>query len=341
MAAHGPVRHVSFHFGSALLAVSLLCAIAAFCAPSIGSMATVSLALPALAALFFVVGFSWKVARWMRAPIAFRIALTTGQHRGLASTAPDRFRAPHAAWEVLVRVLLDVVLFRPLLRATPSVHLHGRGLSTHSGRLLWLFAVVFHGSLAVIVLRHLRLFLSPVPGFVSWLQSVDSASDLFIPKLHVTSVLVLVALSLLLARRLVLVRLRYISVAADYFPLLLLLGIAVTGVWMRHVTRTDVADVKALITSVAGFSFALSGPLDTLLVVHVFLVCALLVYFPLSKLMHVSGAFMSPTLTLAANSRATRHLNVNNPQVETLHYSDYEATFRDRMIEAGIPVEEP
>ena len=304
-------------------------------------MATIALALPALAALFFVAGFSWKVARWMRAPIAFRIALTTGQHRGLASTAPDRFRAPHAAWEVLVRVLLDVVLFRPLLRATPSVHLHGRGLSTHSGRLLWLFAVVFHGSLAVIVLRHLRLFLSPVPGFVSWLQSVDSASDLFIPKLHVTSVLVLVALSLLLARRLVLVRLRYISVAADYFPLLLLLGIAVTGVWMRHVTRTDVADVKALITSVAGFSFALSGPLDTLLVVHVFLVCALLVYFPLSKLMHVSGAFMSPTLTLAANSRATRHLNVNNPQVETLHYSDYEATFRDRMIEAGIPVEEP
>ena len=201
--------------------------------------------------------------------------------------------------------------------------------------------MAFHGSLAVIVLRHLRLFISPVPGFVSWLQSVDSASDLFIPKLHVTSVLVLVALSLLLARRLVLVRLRYISLAADYFPLLLLLGITITGVWMRHVTRTDVAEVKALITSVAGLSFALNDSLDTLLVVHVFLVCALLVYFPLSKLMHVPGALMSPTLTLAANSRAKRHINVNNPQVETLHYSDYEATFRERMIEAGIPVEEP
>lgn len=341
MAAHGSVRHVSFHFGSALLAVSLLCAIAVLCAPSLGSMAIFALTLPAFAALFFVVGFSWKVARWMRAPIAFRIPLTTGQHRGLSSIAPDRFRAPHTAWEVLVRGLLDIVLFRPLLRVTPSVHLHARGLSAYSGRLLWLFAMAFHGSLLVIILRHLRLFLSPVPGFVSWLQSIDSASELFIPKLHVTSVVVLIALSLLLARRLMLVRLRYISVAADYFPLLLLLGIAITGVTMRHVTRTDVAEVKALITSVAGFSFVLNGPLDTLLVVHGFLVCALLVYFPLSKLMHVSGAFMSPTLTLAANSRSTRHLNVNNPQVETLHYTDYEATFRDRMIEAGIPVEEP
>jgi nitrate reductase gamma subunit len=341
MAAHGSVRHVSFHFGSALLAVSLLCAIAVFCVPSIGSVATVAMATPAFAALFFVVGFSWKVARWMRAPIAFRIPLTAGQHSGLSSTTPDRFRAPHTAWEVLVRVLFDVVLFRPLLRVTPSVHLHGRQLSGYSGRLLWLFAATFHGSLAIIVLRHLRLFLSPVPSFVSWLQSADSASDLFIPKLHATSALVLIALSLLLTRRLVLVRLRYISVAADYFPLLLLLGIAVTGVTMRHVTRTDVAEVKALITSLAGFSFVLNSPLDTLLVVHVFLVCALLVYFPLSKLMHVSGAFMSPTLTLAANGRSTRHLNVNNPQVETLHYSDYEVAFRDRMIKAGIPVEEP
>jgi len=206
---------------------------------------------------------------------------------------------------------------------------------------LWLFAVAFHGSLAVIVLRHLRLFVAPVPGFVSWLQSVDSISDLLIPKLHVTSVLIMVALSLLLGRRLVLARLRYISLAADYFPLLLLLGIALTGVWMRHVSRTDVSEVKAIITGVASFSLTLNHPVDTCLAMHVFLVCALLVYFPLSKLMHMPGALMSPTLTLAANSRAKRHINVNNPKVETLHYADYEATFRERMIDAGIPVEEP
>ncbi len=340
MVAPSAVRHVWLHFGSALLAVLVLCALAVVAASSIGAFAAVALALPLGAALLFVLGFSLKLLRWMRSPIPFRITLTTGQHRGAQAAEHERFRAPHTALQTVVRTLIDVALFRPLLRTTPSVQHHGRGLFAYSGRLLWLVAVAFHASLAVVLFRHLRLFLTPVPGFVSWLQRTDSVSDLLIPKLHLTSVVILVALAWLLARRLLLARLRYISLAADYFPLLLLLGIAVSGVLMRHWARTDVTEVKAMIESVAGFSFAIHAPVDLLLVVHVLLVCALLVYFPLSKLMHLPGAFMSPTLTLAANSRAKRHINVNNPVVPTLHYSDYEATFRDRMIEAGIPVEE-
>ena len=72
---------------------------------------------------------------------------------------------------------------------------------------------------------------------------------------------------------------------------------------------------------------------------HLWLVGALLVYYPLSKLMHLPGALMSPTLTMANVNRAHRYINVLNPKVETLHYADYEATFRERMIEAGLPVE--
>jgi nitrate reductase gamma subunit len=339
MAAPSAVRHVWFHFGSALLAVLVLCAASFAAAGSLGRFAAVALVLPVGAALLFVLGFSLKVVRWMRSPIPFRIALTTGQHRGAVPADHDRFRTPHTGWQTIARTLIDGALFRPLLRSTPSVQHHGRGLFAYSGRLLWVVAGAFHLSLGVVLLRHLRLFLTPVPRFVVWLQGADSVSDLFIPKLNATSFLILVALFWLLARRLVLVRLRYISLAADYFPLLLLLGIAVTGVLMRHVTRTDVSEVKAMAESVAGLSFAIQTPVDSLLVVHVFLVCALLAYFPVSKLMHMPGVFMSPTLTLAANSRAKRHINVNNPIVPTLHYSDYEATFRDRMIEAGLPVE--
>jgi nitrate reductase gamma subunit len=327
------------HFGGALLGVLALCAGGVALAHFLGLIAPVALALPALAVLGFVFGFCWRIVGWMRAPIPFRIALTTGQHRGSPAVSHDRFRTPYTAAQAIVRALIDIGLFRSLLRATPSVDHHGRGLFAYSGRLLWLVAVVFHASLAVIVLRHLRLLLTPVPEFVAWLQSVDSVSDLFIPKLHATSLLIVVALAWLTTRRLVAVRLRYISLAADYFPLLLLLGIAITGILMRHVTRTDVSEVKAMVESVADFSFAIITPVDTLLVVHVFLVCALLLYFPLSKLMHMPGALLSPTLTLASNSRAERHINVNNPVVPTLHYSDYEAAFRDRMIAAGIPVE--
>jgi hypothetical protein len=63
-------------------------------------------------------------------------------------------------------------------------------------------------------------------------------------------------------------------------------------------------------------------------------------YFPLSKLMHMPGIFMSPTLNLANNSRARRHINPWNVPVEVHTYQQYENEFRGRMIEAGLPVEE-
>jgi len=78
---------------------------------------------------------------------------------------------------------------------------------------------------------------------------------------------------------------------------------------------------------------------DTWLMTHIFLVGLLLAYFPLSKLMHMPGALLSPTLTMANINREKRHINVRNPKVQFMHYADYEATFRDRMIEAGLPVE--
>ena len=132
-------------------------------------------------------------------------------------------------------------------------------------------------------------------------------------------------------------RVRYISLAADYFPLLLLLAIATTGIVMRHFVRTDVAAVKQLTIGLANWTLPLRA--DAWLITHVFLVGVLLVYFPLSKLMHMPGALLSPTLTMANINREKRHINVCNPQVQVMHYADYEATFRERMIEAGLPVE--
>jgi len=340
MFARLATRHLTLHLGGALTAVVSLCAIPAFGARWLAAHASWVQFMLMGALACFCVGITRKIARWMRAPVAFRIPLTTGQQRALPSIAQQQSLCPHTTWQVVVRVLLDGVLFRPLLRVTPTAHLHGSRLSGNGGRSLWLFTVAFHGSLAVIVVRHLRLFLTPVPRFVSWLQGADSLSELLIPKVHVTSLLILLGLGLLIGRRLVLVRLRYISLAADYFPLLLLAGIAITGVLMRHVIRTDITAAKAMVASGATLSLAVPQPVDTALLVHVFLVCALLVYFPLSKLMHVPGAFMSPTLTLANNNRAVRHINVCNPEVQTLHYSEYEATYRERMIEAGLPVEE-
>jgi nitrate reductase gamma subunit len=326
-------RHLSLHLSGALAAVAIACAIPALGLFLLGAhWPLLVIAIAVVAPIALVVAFVWKVARWMRAPLPFRIPLTVGQQSGLGS--------PHSAFEVVLRVVLDVLLLRPLFRTTPTAPSVGRGLAHGRGRSLWFITAAFHGSLLVIVLRHLRLFLEPVPGFVAVLEQFDVATEMVLPKVHVTSLLLPLALALLLGRRLVLMRVRYISLAADYFPLLLLLAIAATGLVMRHFGRTDVAAVKQLTIGLAHGSLVLPSQADAWLITHVFLVGILLAYFPLSKLMHMPGALLSPTLTMANINRERRHVNVRNPQVQVLHYADYEATFRERMIEAGLPVEE-
>ncbi len=72
---------------------------------------------------------------------------------------------------------------------------------------------------------------------------------------------------------------------------------------------------------------------------HLFLVCVLLAYFPLSKLVHMAGVFLSPTRNLANNNRAVRHVNPWDYPVKVHTYEEYEDEFREKMIAAGLPVE--
>ena len=64
----------------------------------------------------------------------------------------------------------------------------------------------------------------------------------------------------------------------------------------------------------------------------------LLAYFPFSKLMHAGGIFFSPTRNMTADTRATRHINPWNYPVHVHTYEEYEDEFREKMIDAGLPV---
>jgi nitrate reductase gamma subunit len=332
-------RHLAIHLGGALAAVAAACLVPMLAGPVLGHGWALLALVFALAVPALLIGFVAKVLRWVRAPVPFRIPLTVGQQRSLRSIAPDPTRTPHTAAQAVMRALLDILLFRPLLRSTPTARALSPGLDHGATRSLWLAAAMLHGSLLVILIRHLRLFLEPVPSFVAWLESADSLSEMTLPKLHASSVVFFLALLVLLGRRLWLARMRYLSLAADYFPLLLLLAIATTGLVMRHIVRTDVSAVKSLAVGVAQGSWVPPTNAGAFLFVHLFLLGVLLVYFPLSKLMHMPGVWLSPTLTLANSNRECRHVNPNNPTVEVLHYADYEAAFRGPMIEAGLPVE--
>jgi nitrate reductase gamma subunit len=140
-------------------------------------------------------------------------------------------------------------------------------------------------------------------------------------------------------RRIIDPKLKYFSLAADYFPLFLLLSIAITGILMRYISKVDIVGIKELAMGLFSFQPVVPEGIGIMFFIHLFLVCTLLIYFPFSKLLHMPGVFLSPTRNLANNNRMKRHINPWDYPVRIHTYEEYEDEFRDKMKEAGIPLE--
>lgn len=296
--------------------------------------------VPYAAISLFLIGLIAKVLAWAKAPVPFRIVTTTGQQKSHDWIERDRFEAPHSTWEVLVRMAMEILFFRSLFRNTRAELRDGPRLVYGTTKILWLFGLAFHWTFLVIFIRHFVYFAEPVPNWILMLQSLDGFFQIGLPVLYLTDLVFVAALTYLLFRRFLNPHVRYMSLVADYFPLLLILGIAITGVLMRYTPmRVDITDVKLLATSLVTFAPIIPDGLGTLFFVHLFLVSVLLIYFPTSKLMHMPGVFMSPTRNLANNSREKRHVNPWNPTVKTHTYEEWEDEFRVVMKAADMPVE--
>jgi nitrate reductase gamma subunit len=187
----------------------------------------------------------------------------------------------------------------------------------------------------------MRLFLNPVPAVIEWLDWADSMFEIMTPSLYMTTAGLLAGVVFLFGRRLLNRQVRYISLANDYFPLVLIFAIGVTGLLMRHFLRggIDIVAIKQLAVGLVTFQPVINTDIGSIFYIHLFLVSALLVYFPFSKLMHLGGVFMSPTRNMKNNSRAVRHINPWNPDIKAHSYAGYEDEFREFMVDAGIPVE--
>ena len=295
-------------------------------------------ALPYAAFATFLVGFAAKVVNWAKSPVPFRIPTTAGQEFSLPWIKWSKIDNPSTTWGVILRMFFEVCFFRSLFRNLRT-DLRSGWLIHAPTKWLWLLALGFHYSFLIIALRHLRLFVHPIPGFVETLDAVDGMFQIGIPPIYLTDLIILLALTGLLIRRLVLPKMRFISLAADYFPLFLILGIVISGLLMRFVYRVDITAVKALTTGIASLHPVVPDGIAPIFFVHVALVSVLLAYFPFSKLMHMGGVFMSPTRNLANTNRMAYHENPwrKPPKVHT--YDEYEDMFREYMKEAGIPVE--
>jgi nitrate reductase gamma subunit len=304
----------------------------------------VGVVVPYLALAIFLGGFGYKVIGWARSPVPFRVPTTCGQEKSLAWVKANERESPSTSRGVLVRMALEVLAFRSLFRNTRAEYKPDRSFAYPQEMWLWMAAIAFHYSLLVIVLRHFRFFANPVPYFARLLADVDGFFEVLLPSLYITDAVLLLALGYLLLRRVIYPQLRYISLANDYFPVLLILSIGLSGALMRHVPllRVDLEAAKGLahgIFSLQPPDLATVAKIGPTFFVHLFLVSSLIAYFPFGKLMHMPGVFMSPTRNLANDSRARRHVNPWDPAVKTHSHAEWEAEFHDVIKDAGLPLE--
>ncbi|MEF2231105.1 MAG: respiratory nitrate reductase subunit gamma, partial [Pseudodesulfovibrio sp.] len=197
--------------------------------------------IPMTAFTIFLLGFIYKVITWARSAVPFRIPTTGGQFQ---SFDPELFKqnkldCPQTGAQTFFRMVLEVFAFRSLFRNT-AVSLHenkGPVVAYKSSKWLWLFAITFHYSFFIVALRHLRLFLEPIPFFLTGLEFVDGILQIGAPTMYLTDVGLVLGVLLLLGRRLINPRINYISYASDYFPLVLILSIALSGIYMRYYAK--------------------------------------------------------------------------------------------------------
>ncbi len=191
--------------------------------------------------------------------------------------------APRTEGGVVLRMAGEVLLFTSLFRAN---------------KWTWIGGYIFHVCLAVVLFRHLRYFLTPVPGLVSLMALAGIVAGIGL----------VVSAVYLFVRRLAVDRTAYFSTLSDYFALALTGLIGLTGLFMKFVVRTDVTSAKAFVMGLVTFH-PVPVPPDPTLVVHLLLVLLLMVYLPMSKLLHVGGIFFSPTRNQIDDSREKRHVN--------------------------------
>ena len=189
--------------------------------------------------------------------------------------------APTTRSGVALRLLMEAVLFRSLFR---------------SNKWIWLFGWMFHVALLAVLARHLRYFTEPVWGWVALIQPFGLYAGFAM----------LAGLGALWARRFLVDRVRYISSPSDHLMLALLVAIAASGLAMKYLAHTDIVALKSFFLGLMAFNWQ-PLPADPVLLVHLALVAALMIVFPVSKLLHAPGVFFSPSLNQVDDARERRH----------------------------------
>lgn len=219
------------------------------------------------------------------ATIVFVAGLTARIVRYARTPAPFKIPttpAPTTRVGVSLRMMREVGLFASLFKGN---------------KVLWFLAWLFHAALLLVLLRHLRYFIEPVWAWVALVQPFGVYAGFGM----------IAGLGGLWLRRLLVPRVRYVTRLSDHLHLALLIAIAASGLLMKFVAHVDIIAVKAFILGLMRFDLQ-PLPTDPILLIHLGLVAALMIVFPMSKLLHGVAIFFSPTRNQVDDPRERRHL---------------------------------
>lgn len=210
-------------------------------------------AAPCLALGLCLAGLAWRLAAWLKAPQPWPMTLTP---------------APASQGGALKRLAGEVL-------ASPTLW--------RSDRALWLISGLFHACLLLVALRHLRYVLHPVPAWALLLQTPGEVAGHLLP----------LCLMALLLRRLVLPGPRLLAGWRGFLPLLLLLALALSGVWLRLAARPPLPEVKTYALSLLSLS-PQPPPWSLSLALHLALAWALVAIYPFGRLVHGLALLLNP-----------------------------------------------
>lgn len=156
-------------------------------------------------------------------------------------------------------------------------------------------SLAFHWSLWIIIAAHADIVLGPYLIAHGMPENLLATLGAYLGTGF--AIIMIVFGIVLLYRRLYDRYLRRLTSVADYFSILLIIAIGITGTYMRFVLPADFAYtyVSPFFNSLISFS-PINVPMQWPFLLHFAVTLALLFYFPFSKFMHPYSFFTNPTL---------------------------------------------
>ena len=228
--------------------------------------------------LIFVIAVVLRIYQYAVTPQPIKIMLTP---------------APLTKSGAFARVLGEVFFFKSLFK---------------SNKATWVFGYLFHISFFLLIFMHfLRHFIysNPLPWWY----------NIFVGIGIVCGIVMVLSLFLLLMRRVVIERVKFISLFQDYLILILLMLIGLAGLSLNYVLTPNALTVvdnqlDPYMNGLLTFQFT-NIPSNPLFLIHYTLVMLLILYIPFSKVMHFVGVFFSPTRNMADNPIEEKYYRPN------------------------------